>query len=157
VVQIFDTRDRSQPVWSCARAEDHSAIGLSDNGEVVVTFLSGYIRREVGELDGVIFWNRSGAFRRYPLRDLCPDPPTLKEVQPDADVNLPNDLRIWCTRERTEGNLIIIRTIRDMEYTFRLSDGELIRRQKVTWFRWVLWIVMLVSIVSACLHYRRSS
>jgi hypothetical protein len=131
---VYDARDRTKPLWSFSMPVWHFPFLLSNDGRVIVTVTSMYVKAEdIAESVGVRFWNRDSEFRTYPLRDLCPDPPKTQDVGVGP---IGGFWRTWYTDVNDDGEAITIRTTCDVEYRFRLADGKLIERRRLGWRAW---------------------
>jgi hypothetical protein len=153
---VYDVRDRSKPLWSFSEPAGIAPILLSDDGRVVATVDWMYVKAEdIADTTAVVFWNRDGQFRAYPLKELCPDPPKTQDVGvgPIGDF-----WRTWYTDVTDDGESLTISTTRGMAYRFRFVDGILLERRPFGWRAWGPWVIggaLAGSLVGATLWWLR--
>ncbi len=129
---VYDVRDRSKPLWSFNDKIWISPILLSDDGMIVATVEWKFVRaQDIPETTAVTFWNKEGAFRKYRLLDLCPDPPKSKDLDASLGGSPTGDFwRTWYTAVTDDGEFFTIRTTCGVEYRFRFADGDLVEKHR---------------------------
>jgi hypothetical protein len=146
---VFDARDRAAPLWSFSAGVWHNPFSLSNDGAVVARVGWEHVKVEdLPDPSAIIFWNRAGAFRRYSVAELCPDPPKTQDV----DVGpIGDSWRTWYTKVDQDDETVTLRTTRGGKLRFRTSDGEIIERgddTSETSEPRVRWVWVLVGVVA---------
>ena len=116
----------ARPLWSFPGRIWLEKVCLSNDGTVAAIVAWTHVKEEsLPEIEGVVFWDKDGAFKSYSVHELCPDPKRTEDL---GSGPVGEFWRTWYTDSWADGERVWLRTTGGLDYEFRLADGEITGR-----------------------------
>lgn len=127
---VYETKDRSKPLWSFATPVFFvTDLYLADDGNVVADPGWPFVQESsLGNNTCLTFWSKQGVLKSYNFAEICPEPATTRSVGPGP---VGDFWRTWFTKVANDGQTLTIRTTDRYTYTFSMTDGAIVDRSSV--------------------------